>query len=177
MRDLAACWWPVAVWLVVIRLESTDYASSYHTFGLMYRIATAIFGRIDPNLLLTLNGVLRTLGHFAGYGILGWLVFRALKLSQFKRLRLMLHRRWGIFFRDLWRWDWAAIAVLFTAVAASLDELHQAEIPSRTGTWRDVLLDTAGAVAAMVVVYFGARYRVEHPSRRKRNAQYPSPPM
>ena len=170
MRDLAICWWPVAVWLVVIRLESTDYASSYHTFGLLYRVATAIFGRVDPNFLLTLNSVLRKTGHFVGYGILGWLVFRALRLSQFKRLRLILQRRIGIFLRDLWRWEWAAIAILFTAVAAASDELHQSEIASRTGTWRDVVLDTAGAVAAMVVVYFGARYRLDHPVKRKRRA-------
>jgi len=167
LRDLAICWWPVAAWLVIIRLESTDYASSSHTFGLLYRIATAIFGRIDPNSLLTLNAVLRKLGHFAGYAILGWLVFRALRLSQFKRLRLILQRRMFIFMRDLWRWEWAMIAVLFTAVAAASDELHQAEIPSRNGTWVDVLLDTSGAVAAMVVVYFGARYRLEHSVRRK----------
>jgi len=30
------------------------------------------------------------------------------------------------------------------------------------------MLDTTGAVAAMVVVYFGARYRLEHPAQRKR---------
>jgi VanZ family protein len=170
LRDLAICWWPVAAWLVVIRLESTDLASSYHTFGLLFRLAIAVFPRVDPNLLLTLNAVLRKLGHFTGYGILGWLVFRALRLSQFKRLRLVLHRRWGIFFRDLWRWDWAAIAILFTAVAAASDELHQTEIPSRTGAWQDVVLDTAGAIAAMIIVYFGARYRLEHPVKRKRRA-------
>jgi VanZ family protein len=170
LRDQVICWWPVAVWLVVLRLESTDYASSYHTLGLLYRIATAIFGHIEPNLLLTLNAVLRKVGHFTGYGILGYLVFRALRLSQFKRLRLVLQRRMFIFMRDLWRWEWAMIAVLFTAVAAASDELHQAEIPSRTGAWQDVVLDTAGALAAMVVVYFGARYRLDHPAKRKRPA-------
>ena len=168
LRDLATCWWPAAAWLVVIRLESTDYASSYNTFGLLYRAASAIFPRIDPNLLLTLNAVLRKLGHFAGYGILGWLVFRALRLEQCKRLRLLLNRRWGIVFRALWRWDWAAIAVLFTAVVAAVDELHQTELASRSGRWQDVVLDTTGAVAAMVVVYFAARYRLEHRVRRKR---------
>ena len=32
------------MWLAVIRLESTDYASSVQTFGLLYRIATSISG-------------------------------------------------------------------------------------------------------------------------------------
>jgi VanZ family protein len=160
----------VAVWLVVLRLESTDYASSTNTLSLLHRIAFAIFGPINPSVLEIWNTLLRKCGHLVGYGILGWLVFRALRLSQFKRLRLLLHRRLGIFFRDLWRWDWAMIAVLFTAVAASFDELHQTQLASRTGSWHDVALDTAGAMAAMVVVYFGARYRLEHPVRRKRRA-------
>ncbi len=119
-------WWPVAVWLVVLRLESTDYASSANTFGLMYRVATAVFGSVNPQVLFVLNGALRKSGHFVGYAILSLLVFRALKYTQFDRLRLVLQRRWGLFFRDLWRWDWALIGVLFTLVAATLDELHQA---------------------------------------------------
>jgi VanZ family protein len=169
LRDLGICWWPVAVWLCVIRVESTDYASSAHTLGLLYRIATWMFGPISPMLLFELNSDLRKSGHFVGYAILGWLVFRALKLTQHKRLRLILQRRLGIFFRDLWRWDWAITAVLFTAVTASFDELHQGEIASRSGRWQDVVLDTAGAVTAMVVAYFVARYRLEHPVRRKRS--------
>jgi hypothetical protein len=59
------------VWLVIIRLESTDYASSNATFGLLYRIATSIFGRIEPSVLLALNSILRKSGHFLGYAILG----------------------------------------------------------------------------------------------------------
>lgn len=170
LRDLAGCWWPVAVWLFVIRLESTDYASSVHTFGLLYRIATSIFGPISPRLVFALNSDLRKFGHFVGYAILGWLVFRALKLTQHKRLRLILQRRLGIFFRDLWRWDWAVIAVLFTAVTASFDEFHQRELASRSGRWQDVVLDTTGAVAVQIILYFYARYRLEHPVRRKRVA-------
>ena len=158
------------MWLVVIRLESTDYASSANTFGILHRIAVAIFGPINPETLLTFNSILRKTGHFLGYAILAWLVFRALRLTQYKRLRLLLQRRLGIFLRDLWRWDWAVIALLFAAVTASFDELHQAELASRTGTWTDVVLDTLGAAAALLVLYFHARYRLEQPLRRKRRA-------
>jgi len=158
------------MWLIVIRLESTDYASSTNTFGLLYRIATSILGPISPRIILALNSDLRKWGHFLGYAILGWLVFRALKLTQHKRLRLLLHRRLGIFLRDLWRWDWAVIGVLFAAVTASFDEFHQLELASRSGRWQDVLLDTTGALVAQVILYFHARYRLEHPVRRKRRA-------
>jgi VanZ family protein len=153
-------WWPVAVWLVVLRLESSDFASSTHTLGLLYKIATAIFGRIDPQILLTLNTVARKSGHFIGYGILSLLVFRALKYTRRDQLRLVLQRRWGIFFRDLWQFNWAVIAVLFTIVAASLDELHQAGLPSRSGRWQDVALDTAGAIAMQLLLYARASHAI-----------------
>jgi VanZ family protein len=146
------------VWLVVIRLESTDFASSTYTFGLLYRFATSIFGRIDPNELLAANSILRKSGHFFAYAILSWLVFRALKLTHRGRLRLVLQRRWGIFFRDLWQREWALIAILFTLVTASYDELHQATLASRTGTWHDVLLDTAGAVLMQWMLYARAAH-------------------
>jgi VanZ family protein len=168
-------WWPVAAWLVVLRLESTDYASSANTFGLMYRIATAVFGRVNPQVLLILNGALRKSGHFLGYAILSLLVFRALKYTQFDRLRLVLQRRWGLFFRDLWRWDWAFIGVLFTLVAATLDELHQATLASRTGRWQDVALDTAGAVAVQCLLYARAVHAMS--LQRKPSAALHSPSL
>jgi VanZ family protein len=158
LQDLATNWWPVAVWLVVIRLESTDYASSNATLGILYKIATSIFGRIDPNVLFVANSVLRKSGHFLGYAILSWLVFRALKMTHRARLRLVLQRRWGIFFRDLWQREWALIAILFTLVTATYDELHQATLASRTGTWHDVAIDTAGALLMQWVLYARAAH-------------------
>jgi VanZ family protein len=137
----------------VIRLESTDYASSTNTFGIAYRILSAIFGRIDPQVVLTTNSVLRKSGHFVGYAILSLLVFLALKYTHHDRLKPMLQRRWGSCLRDSWQLDWAKIAVLFTLVTASFDEIHQATLASRTGTWHDVTLDTAGAVLMQLLLY------------------------
>jgi VanZ family protein len=145
---------------VVLRLESSDFASSRNTFGLLYRIATSVFGQVDPQILLTLNTVIRKSGHFIGYAILSLLVFRALKYTRRDQLRLVLQRRWGIFFRDLWRLDWAVIAVLLTVVAASLDEIHQAGLPSRSGRWQDVALDTAGAIAMQLLLYARASHTI-----------------
>jgi VanZ family protein len=159
-RSLAHRWWPVAFWLAVIRLESTDFASAANTKGVLHRIAVAIFGTIDPTVVDAVNTILRKSGHFVGYAILSLLVFRALKYTQRDRLRLVLHRRWGIFFRDLWQWNWAVIAVLFTFITAALDEIHQASLASRTGQWQDVALDTAGAIAMQFLLYARAAHAV-----------------
>jgi VanZ family protein len=49
---------------------------------------------------------------------------------------------------------WSTIAVLGTALVASLDEWHQSFIPSRTGRWQDVVLDTCAGVAAQFLLFF-----------------------
>ena len=157
-RTFVRNWWPVAIWLVVIRLESSDFASSAHTFGLLHQVLVAIFGRIDPRVVFLLNAILRKSGHFIGYAILSLLVFLALKYTHRDRLRLVLQRRWGIFFRDLWQFDWALTAVLFTVITASLDEIHQTFLPSRTGHWQDVALDTAGALLMQLLLYARAAH-------------------
>jgi VanZ family protein len=41
-----------------------------------------------------------------------------------------------------------------TALVASLDEWHQTFIPSRTGTYKDVLLDSAAALCVQVLLFF-----------------------
>ena len=148
----------MAVWLVVIRLESTDYASSANTLGLLYKIAVAIFGPINPALLDTLNSVARKSGHFIGYAILSWLVFLALKYTHRDRLRPLLQRRWGTFFHDVWQLDWAVISVLFSLVTAAFDEIHQTGLASRTGRWQDVLIDTTGATIAQLLLYSRAAH-------------------
>jgi VanZ family protein len=53
---------------------------------------------------------------------------------------------------------WATIAVIGTAVVASLDEWHQSYIPSRTGTPWDVLLDTSAGIVAQVLVLLWIRW-------------------
>jgi VanZ family protein len=50
-------------------------------------------------------------------------------------------------------------AVLLTGVFAFTDELHQAFILNRDGRLADVLLDTAGGAAVMLLLYGWHRYR------------------
>jgi len=49
-------------------------------------------------------------------------------------------------------WD-AVLALMGTAVVASLDEFHQSYLPNRTGIPSDVLLDCSGAIV-LLLLYF-----------------------
>lgn len=171
LKLLVRNWWPVAVWLAIIRLESTDYASAGNTFSLLYKTCVMIFGRVDPRLLLLMNEVLRKSGHFIGYAILSLLVFLALKHTHRDRLKPLLHRSWGAFFRDTWQFDWAATGVLFALITASLDEIHQSFLPSRTGRWQDVAIDTSGAIMMQLLLYARAAHAMTR--RRQHSVEEP----
>ena len=174
-KVLAGNWWPVAVWLAIIRLESTDYASSTATFGLLYKVFTIIFGRVDPRLLLVMNEVLRKSGHFIGYAILSALVFWALKRTHRDRLKPVLQRAWETFFRDTWQFDWALIAVLLTLMTAVWDEIHQTFLPSRTGRWEDVAIDTSGAIMMQLLLYARAVHAMN--GHRQNSVDEPEPSL
>lgn len=152
-RVLARNWWPVAVWLGIIRIESTDLASSRNTGSLLYNVLSFFYPRISPWFVWHLDGILRKSGHFVGYAILSCLVFFALRNTYRDRLRPALRRAWGIYLRDYWRWEWMSIGMLATIVTASLDEIHQTFIPSRTGRWQDVIIDSSGAAVLQVILY------------------------
>lgn len=166
---IARNWWPVAVWLGVIRLESTNFASAGNTFHLLYRVLFFFFGRIDPRLVWQLDHWLRKSGHFLGYAILSGLTFLALRKTY--RDCVTSAQSWGSSLGHWWRLEWSVIAVGLTVVTAALDELHQASLPSRTGRWQDVVIDTSGALVLQIVIYLGSRLRFAH-----RGRQYQSSP-
>ncbi|MGD0931065.1 MAG: VanZ family protein [Candidatus Korobacteraceae bacterium] len=156
-QSLVRNWWLVVVWLGVIRMESTDTASAANTTVVLYKVIAVVVPHVEPSFVQQLDEVLRKSGHFLGYGILSVLVFLALRNTNRDRLRPLLQRPWGIYLSDLWRAEWVLIGMLTTIVTASFDEIHQTFIPSRTGRWQDVVLDTVGAAALQIAVYLLSR--------------------
>ena len=153
-------WLPVALWLAIIRVESTGYASSQNTFRLLYQTLSLLFGRVNPQLVFELDHILRKSGHFIGYAVLSGLTFLALRNTYRDRIIDGAQRPWGQYLGDLWRLEWSLIALLLTVATASMDEIHQTYLPSRTGRWQDVVLDTSGAFALQLVIYLACQWRV-----------------
>jgi len=166
---LARNWWYVVVWLAIIRGESTDTASFDNTLGWLHAVLVFLFPHISGGLIWQINEVLRKTGHFMGYGILAVLVVFALRNTNRDRLTALLRRAWGTSMHDLWRIEWVLLGVAVTVVTASFDEIHQSFLPSRTGRWQDVVLDTCGAVVLQVFVYFFSLWMLNR--KRKRFAQ------
>lgn len=113
--------------------------SAHNTSRILYPLLHFLFG-LNHQQFEHWHFFIRKGGHVFGYGLLSILLFRAwretLPINSAK-----------------WSPRWAAIAVLGTALVASLDEWHQSYLPSRTGTPRDVVLDTCAGIAAQILVF------------------------
>lgn len=74
--------------------------------------------------------------HFSVFFILGALTYAALLHSRFNRKQVF----------------W--LALLFVAVYAGFDEIHQAFTGDRTPMWQDAVLDTCGGLTGIIVSSF-----------------------
>jgi VanZ family protein len=143
-------WIATILWLIVIAIESTAWLSAEHTSRIFYPIFHFLFGMSQENFE-PWNFLLRKTGHVVGYGFLSFLLFRAFRETLPAITKLGKNLRWT--FR------WSAIAVLGTAIVASLDEWHQSFIPSRTGRWQDVVLDTSAGIATQILILLWGIHR------------------
>jgi len=133
-------WIAATLWLIVIAIESTTYLSAHNTSRILYPLLHFFFG-LNHARFEHWHFYIRKGGHVFGYGLLSILLFRAWRetLPSIRNAR--------------WTFRWAGIAVLGTALVASLDEWHQSFLPTRTGTVRDVILDTCAGIAAQILVF------------------------
>jgi VanZ family protein len=149
-------WFPVAIAVAVIAIESTSLMGADHTSGWLLPIFEALFGHIRENRWLEFHHILRKCGHFLGYGLVCLSFLRAWLLTFAGQVDVRLL---------LWRVRSSAAAICSTAVIASLDEWHQTTLPNRTGQASDALLDTCGATVTVLLVWFLVW---RQPARRRR---------
>jgi VanZ family protein len=140
---LLRAWWPALVWVGLITFESTDLFSAEHTGNMLYNLLSHFLVEIDLYKFLVFHHYLRKTGHVVGYGMLGLLLLRGWR-ATLDQDHVQLGRT-------------VLLAWLGTAFVASMDEWHQSYIPSRTGTWRDAVLDSVAGLVFLLVAYFWLR--------------------
>jgi len=132
-----SAWLPVAVGILAILMESTEWMGSDNTSDPLQWLYESLFGHVSSAHWKVIHLVIRKSGHFIGYGLIGLAWLRAWWMSL-PRSR---------FIHD------AFLALVGTALVASADEWHQTYLPNRTGSPWDVLLDCCGALVLQLVVY------------------------
>ena len=152
-HKLLKAWIAAILWLIVIAIESSALLSSHNTSRILYPVLHFLFG-LDWERFEIWHFYIRKGGHVVGYAILSILAFRAWR-ETFPPIG-----------NRLWSMRWASIAVLMTAFVASLDEWHQSFIPSRTGRWQDVVLDTCAGLAAQGILFVWLTWKTSRNAQR-----------
>ena len=134
-------WLPALVGVCVIILESSETFGANHTSGPLRALWQSVFGAVSDPRWETIHHILRKTGHFAGYGTLSLLFYRA-----WYRTAEIIHRR-------TYRIENVIYALACTLAVASGDEYHQHFLPNRTGTPQDVMLDLVGACCLQLVFW------------------------
>ena len=139
-HSLLMAWIAAILWLIVIAIESTALLSARNTSRILFPILHFLFN-LDWDRFQPWHFYIRKTGHVIGYGTLSLLLFRAWRAT----LPAMTMAKWTP--------RWSTLALLGTVLVASLDEWHQSFIPSRTGRWQDVVLDTCAGIAAQILIF------------------------
>lgn len=130
-------WAPPIIWMSAIFFFSTDIFSGDNTGSLLWKVVVFIYPGVTQELFDSIHFYIRKAGHFTEYAILALLLFRAFRSGACAR----------------WRWKWAISSLLVAFLHASLDEYHQTLTRHRTGSIYDSLIDTSGAMTAMVLLW------------------------
>ena len=133
-----ATWAPPIVWMaVVLAMSSADFSAD-HTGGILRPLLAWVLPGLTPESVALIHGAVRKSAHAIEYGILGGLWFHAFTRRGMARPSAA-----------------AGLALALSVACALVDEGHQALEPSRTGSLDDVLIDSLGALAAILPARLG----------------------
>ena len=133
-RSFLLSWWPALAWAGLIFYMSTDTFSAEHTGGVLQDLVAWL--HLSDSQFQALHFFIRKTAHFTEYFVFYLLLYRGIRGP-----------------RRGWRWIWGLSAWFVAAAYSALDEIHQAFVASRTASAYDSLLDSIGALVALIVLY------------------------
>lgn len=136
-------WLPVLTMIAAMYYFSTDVLSGENTRGIIENILEWAGIEVSRAAGDRLNYLTRKAAHFVEYALLAGLLFRAFRADSPLR----------------WKRSWAVYSMLISASWALLDEYHQSFSQERTGSIRDSMLDCAGALFMLAMIWYFNRGR------------------
>jgi VanZ family protein len=147
-------WIPAICVAVLISVFSTYYFSSQQTARVIIPFLHRLFPWAGFRTLGRMHTLIRKLAHATEFGVFSITVFRGVRAE-----------------RSGWKLQWAVLTLIIAAGYAGLDEWHQSFVPMREARFRDVLIDSLGALLAQVFVWFYAKLHTNHPDSREDRAR------
>jgi VanZ family protein len=136
-------WLPVLMMIGAMYYFSTDVLSGENTRSVIEDILGWLGYTVSERTARILNYGVRKAAHFIEYALLAGLLFRAFRADSIIR----------------WRFRWALYSFLLCAMWSLADEYHQTFTQDRTGSIRDSILDSAGALFMLVMIRMFYRKR------------------
>jgi VanZ family protein len=133
-------WVPAICVAVLISTFSTHYFSSAETARFLIPLLRRLLPAASPHTLSLIHTGIRKLAHITEFGVFSIAVFHGVRGERFG-----------------WRVQWALITLIIAMSYAGLDEWHQSFVPVREARFRDVLIDSTGALLAQVLVWIYAK--------------------
>jgi len=131
MKGRLTYWMPPLIWMVIISPLNGLFTAE-NTSSFLEPILKWLFPQATSETIHSLHILIRKISHFLEYALLTYLWFRAFR-GESKGIQ----------------WKWIAYAGCISVVYAAIDELLQAQMPSRTGAVLDWMIDSAGVLCML----------------------------
>ena len=141
LRQMLWYWLPPLLWMAVMFWLSTDTFAAERTGGLLWPVLSVLAPRVTDEQYILLHFCIRKAAHGTEYALLALLLLRALRAGA----------------AAAWQWRWATLALLLVAAHALLDEYHQSFTQYRTASVWDSLLDMAGGLMGLLLLWLKRR--------------------
>lgn len=139
---LMLIWMGVIFWFSAQPAEESTQTSLHVgrlVCGIFVRDYEELSAAEQTTLAENIEFPVRKAAHASEYALLGILVFGVVRKKEMTKRQMLC-------------------AIVITALYAASDELHQLFVPGRSCQLRDVLIDTAGAVAGVGISYIILRH-------------------
>jgi VanZ family protein len=133
-------WIPAICVAALISTFSTHYFSSTETARFLIPFLHRLFPAASAHTLGRIHTGIRKLAHITEFGVFSTAVFHGVRGQHYG-----------------WRWQWALTTLIIAVSYAGLDEWHQSFVPLREARFRDVLIDSTGALLAQFFVWVYAK--------------------
>ncbi len=133
---------PLILWIGVIFVMSSGQASMSETSRFIRPLLEFLFPNASAEDLRFYHVYIRKLAHLIEYGILAFWAARAFSNSN----KAFLQKYWF------------PVSLGLVALIASLDEINQSFLVSRTSTPNDVLLDCVGGLLMLIFILLYKSY-------------------
>ncbi len=131
IKNLFFYWLLPVLWMVFL-FPTNETLTHDSTLRFIMPVLTWILHHADSKTIELIHTLIRKAGHFLGYSLLAFLLFRAFRSG-----------------RRFWKLKWIVFAGIISLAYAALDEYIQVFLPIRSGRFTDWMINATGVFCTL----------------------------